>query len=149
MAESLRDAVTQAESGAATTMPIALLQGSFRGVHHDGMGTATVYRLDDDTRVLRLTDFEIDNGPDLYVYLVASTDAPDNDTVERAGFVSLGPLKGNKGDQNYVIPADLDVSSYRAVSIWCKRFGVNFTTAALSHIMMPASVQDAPGTGYD
>jgi len=51
--------------------------------------------------------------------------------VEHAGFVDLGVIKGNIGDQNYILPSDLDMSKYRAVSIWCKRFSVNFGAAAL------------------
>lgn len=131
MTESLEE--TGAFDGAFID-PVALTQGSFRGVHHDGSGSATVYRTGDGTRVLRLTEFATSNGPDLYVYLVAAADAPDNETVKRAGYISLGRLKGNQGDQNYVLPADVDLSRYRAVSIWCKRFGVNFAAAALAEI---------------
>jgi hypothetical protein len=46
--------------------------------------------------------------------------------------VELGKLKGNQGDQNYDIPADLELDKYRAVTIWCRRFGVNFGTAPLT-----------------
>ena len=35
-------------------------------------------------------------------------------------------------DQNYDLPADLDLAKYRAVTIWCQRFGVNFGTAPLA-----------------
>jgi hypothetical protein len=90
-----------------------------------------VISLGDGRRVLPFSDFATSNGPDLYVYLVAAQNAADDATVTRAGYVSLGRLKGNKGDQNYVIPPELDLSRYRAVSIWCKRFGVNFAAAAL------------------
>jgi hypothetical protein len=93
---------------------------------------ATVYQLPTGERVLRFTDFKTLNGPALYVYLFAAGDAHDNATVERAGFVSLGQLKGNLGEQNYNIPADLDLTQYRAVSIWCRRFSVNFATAPLT-----------------
>jgi hypothetical protein len=131
VAESLEDAAGPGAVGTDSVRPIALSQGDFRGIHHEGAGSATVYRFGDGTRVLRFADFAIENGPDLYVYLVAATDAPDNDTVERAGYVSLGRLKGNQGDQNYLIPSDIDLSRYRAVTIWCRRFGVNFAAAAL------------------
>jgi 2-polyprenyl-6-methoxyphenol hydroxylase-like FAD-dependent oxidoreductase len=40
-------------------------------------------------------------------------------------------LKGNIGDQNYELPADLDLSQYRAVVIYCKRFSDIFSTAEL------------------
>jgi hypothetical protein len=51
--------------------------------------------------------------------------------VKQAGFIDLGVIKGNIGDQNYRLGDDLDLAKYRAVSIWCKRFGVNFGAAAL------------------
>jgi hypothetical protein len=114
-----------------STGPMALSRGNFHGVAHETKGTATVYRLNDNQRVLRLTDFETSNGPDVRVYLVASDDANDSDTVKQAGFMELGKLKGNIGDQNYDIPADLDLAKYRCVTVWCARFGVNFGTAPL------------------
>jgi hypothetical protein len=78
-----------------------------------------------------LTEFETSNGPDVHVYLVAASDAHDNETVTKAGFIHLGALKGNVGDQNYTVPIDIDLSKYQAVTIWCRRFGVNFGTAPL------------------
>ena len=63
--------------------------------------------------------------------MVAAADAKDNATVQQAGFIDLGVLKGNIGDQNYGLGNDLDLTKYRAVSIWCKRFSVNFGAAAL------------------
>ena len=70
-------------------------------------GLAAVYRLTDGNRVLRLTEFATSNGPDVHVYLVAAGDVQDNATVKRAGFVDLGSIKGNVGDQNYDVPADV------------------------------------------
>jgi hypothetical protein len=110
----------------------ALASGEFKSVAHETRGRATVYRLDDGNRVLRLTDFSTSNGPDVRVYLVAANDAADNETVTKAGFVELGKLKGTDGDQNYAVPADLDLEKYRAVTIWCRRFSVNFGTAPLT-----------------
>ncbi|HEX9264600.1 MAG TPA: DM13 domain-containing protein [Candidatus Binatia bacterium] len=46
--------------------------------------------------------------------------------------MDLGSIKGNIGDQNYDLPAGVDLSKYRAVTVWCKRFGVNFATAPLA-----------------
>jgi hypothetical protein len=101
-------------------------------VIHPTTGTATIYRLGDGDRILRFTNFETSNGPDVHVYLVASDDAKDSATVERAGFIDLGTIKGNIGNQNYALGTDLDLSKYRTVSIWCKRFSVNFGAAPLS-----------------
>src|SRR5258705_8088589 len=99
-------------------------------------GAATIFKLGDGKRTLRLTNFETSNGPDVHVYLVAAADAKDNDTVKKAGFVELGSLKGNIGDQNYDVPDNVDLAKYRAVTIWCARFAVNFGTAPLMNDSM-------------
>jgi Electron transfer DM13 len=72
------------------------------------------------------------NGPDVHVYLVAAPDAKDDATVKNAAFVDLGSLKGNIGDQNYDVLDTVDLGNYRAVTIWCKRFSINFGTAPLA-----------------
>jgi hypothetical protein len=118
-------ASASAESG-------ALLSGQFRSLAHETVGTAAVHELGGGRRVLRLTGFSTSNGPDVRVYLVAANDAADNETVTKAGFVELGKLKGTQGDQNYEVPAGLDLQKYRAVTIWCRRFSVNFGTAPLT-----------------
>jgi hypothetical protein len=111
--------------------PQPLVSGQFYSILHPTAGTATIYRMGDGTRVLRFTGFSTSNGPDVHVYMVASDDAKDIATVKQAGFIDLGVIKGNIGDQNYTLGDDLDLAKYRAVSIWCKRFSVNFGAAAL------------------
>jgi hypothetical protein len=118
-------------TSASAGEPQVLASGRFHKGAHETMGDAAIYRLPSGKRVLRLTNFETSNGPDVQVYLVKAMDALDNDTVKNAGFVNVGALKGNVGDQNYDVPDDVDLSSYRAVTIWCRRFGVNFGTAPL------------------
>jgi len=111
--------------------PQPLVSGQFYSILHPTAGTATIYQMGDRTRVLRLTDFSTSNGPDVHVYMVASDDAKDAATVRQSGFIDLGVIKGNVGDQNYTLGGELDLAKYRAVSIWCKRFSVNFGTAPL------------------
>jgi hypothetical protein len=113
-----------------------LASGQFHSGAHETRGTATVFQLADGKKTLRLSDFATSNGPDVHVYLVAAGDAKDNDTVTKAGFIDIGSLKGNIGDQNYDLPADTDLAKYRAVTIWCKRFSVNFGTAPLMNDSM-------------
>ncbi len=120
-----------ASEASADGASMPLLTGTFHTVAHDTMGTASVHALADGKRVLRLTDFMTSNGPDVRVYLVAAEDASDDDTVKNAGFVELGKLKGTEGAQNYDVPPGVDLDKYRAVTIWCARFGVNFGTAPL------------------
>ena len=108
-----------------------LESGRFYSILHPTEGTATIFQTGDGTRILRLTSFRTSTGPDVHVYMVAADDAKDAATVQQAGFIDLGVLKGNIGDQNYTLGSDLDLGKYRAVSIWCKRFSVNFGAAAL------------------
>lgn len=134
--ESVAAATETATRGEGVTMgasaaPVVLLSGQFHSVHHETKGTATVHEINGQ-RLIRFTGFSTSNGPDVRVYLVAAADAADNESVTKAGFVELGPLKGTEGDQNYEIPAGLDLTKYRAVTIWCRRFSVNFATAPLT-----------------
>ena len=119
-------------AGFAEGSQTILSSGSFHSVAHESRGTARIYKLAGGDRLLRFTDFQTSNGPDVHVYLVAANDASDSETVKNAGFLELGSLKGNIGDQNYDVPAGTDLAKYRAVTIWCKRFSVNFGTAPLS-----------------
>jgi hypothetical protein len=119
-----------AETGSSNLQ--AIESGSFHSILHPTQGTATVYRVGDGSRLLRFTNFSTSNGPDVHVYMVAANDANDAATVLHAGFIDLGPIKGNVGDQNYALGSDVDLSKYRAVSVWCKRFSVNFGAAPLT-----------------
>ncbi|MGQ0642007.1 MAG: DM13 domain-containing protein [Gemmatimonadaceae bacterium] len=105
--------------------------GEFESRAHESRGSAHVLDLGGGARVLRLIDFATSDGPDLQVYLLGSPSAANGADLDAAGFVSLGALKGNIGEQNYAIPDGVDLSRYGAVSIWCRRFGVNFATAVL------------------
>ena len=131
---------TTMTASAAAMAPTAVAAGQFHSGAHDTSGTATVLQ-DGSGRLLRLTNFKTSNGPDVHVYLVAAGDATDNDTVKKAGFIDLGSIKGNEGDQNYNVPANVDLDKYRAVTIWCARFNVNFGTAPLR--LTPAMTSSA------
>jgi hypothetical protein len=129
------DEAMPAAQGSSSLQPLA--SGQFYSILHPTAGTATVYRMGDGSRVLRFTGFSTSNGPDVHVYMVAADDAKDTATVQQAGFIDLGVIKGNVGDQNYTLAGDLDLVKYRAVSIWCKRFSVNFGAAALRPTQAP------------
>ena len=45
--------------------------------------------------------------------------------------VELGPLKGNQGEQNYDLPASVDLQKYNAIVIFCERFHAVFGVARL------------------
>ena len=112
--------------------PKVLAKGEFHKAEKAGSGTATVYQLADGKRILRLSDFATDNGPDLHVRLIAADDAKDTASVAKTDYVEVAKLKGNKGAQNYELPEKVDLDKYRVVSIWCNRFSVNFAAAPLT-----------------
>jgi len=113
---------------AMPTGPTAIAAGTFVGADsfHQGSGQATFYNLEDGQQVLRFEDFTVTNGPALHVYLVKAADG----NVD-SGFVDLGSLKGNKGNQNYNLPSNVSAEDYKSVVIWCKPFAVTFATAEL------------------
>ncbi|GGS87283.1 hypothetical protein GCM10010156_52220 [Planobispora rosea] len=119
----------------AADAPRELATGTFISHEHATSGTARLLELADGSRVLRIEDLDTSDGPDLRVWL---SDQPVR--KGRAGWfnlddgkhLELGELKGNKGNANYAVPADADLDTLKAVTIWCKRFSVSFGAATLA-----------------
>lgn len=103
--------------------------GRLVGLAHSSSGTAALARRADGSRVLTLTDLDTDNGSDLRVYLVAGTVQGDGDVTDDS---DLGALKGNRGNQQYAIPAGVDATRYRTLVIWCRAITVGLAQAALA-----------------
>lgn len=103
--------------------------GRFRPNAHPGTGTAAVIKLASGQRVLTLTGFRTDNGPDLRVYVSTGDPAAGG---ELGDFEDLGALKGNRGSQQYELPRGVDIGRFSTVVIWCRAFSVSFTSAALT-----------------
>lgn len=110
-----------------------LATGTFKDADfaHKGSGKATLVQLDSGAE-LQLSDFKVTNGPDLKVWLSNHENPTSASHVLDGEWLSLGPLKGNIGDQRYSIPADADLTKFKSVVIWCEQFGVLFSPAALS-----------------
>jgi hypothetical protein len=116
-----------ARTASPPAAPVQLARGQFRSHEHATAGTARVIRDTDGRRYLTLTLFSTSPGPDLRVRLVpgGSIDGGADEAVD------LGALKGNRGNQQYAIPRDIDVSD-RVVVIWCRAFSAPFGSAALA-----------------
>lgn len=106
-----------------------VVTGSFVGVDlvHKGSGTARIVD-QDGKRYLRLENFEVTNGPDLYVYLSESK-TPGGTLKSLDKYISLGLLKGSAGNQTYEIPESFQ--GYDTAVIWCQKFGVLFSYAVM------------------
>jgi hypothetical protein len=116
--------------------PVRLKSGNFRDQDsfHKGSGEATIYRGPDGSLVLRLENLDVTNGPDLHVILSPHGNPNNRNDLKTPGYVDLGKLKGNKGDQNYPIPDDVDVDAQRSVTIYCQPFHVIFSVASLQDV---------------
>lgn len=108
-----------------------LAGGRFRSLEHNTTGRALLVRLPDGRVFLRLERLDTLNGPDLHVYL-SVVNAGGDARAYGENFLDLGKLKGNKGNQNYRVPANVDLSRFRSAVIWCKRFAVGFGVAPLA-----------------
>ncbi len=121
---------------APTGGAVKLKTGDFRDQDsfHKGSGEATIYRGPDGSLLLRLENLRVTNGPDLHVILTPHPDPDNQSDVKATGYVDLGKLKGNIGNQNYPIPGSVDVSAQGSVVIYCKPFHVIFSVATLQDL---------------
>jgi hypothetical protein len=118
---------------ASATDPRPLYTATLEGKAHSTSGRATIYQTPDGKQYLRLSDFMTSNGPDVHVLLAQPGDEKLNQEIVKGDFdhVELGLLKGNQGDQNYNLPASVDLDRYNAVVIYCQRFHAVFGIARL------------------
>lgn len=119
-----------ATPSAAPKPPPAERTGMFTGsdAFHFGRGSARLIEVARGSYVIRLEDFAVRNGPDLYVYLSPSAAGYVDGAIE------LGRLKADTGNQNYTVPAGAldDLSEAASVVIWCRQFSHLFATAPLT-----------------
>lgn len=134
---------TMPDTSVDETMPMAPSQGvpqvqrigAFSGADalHSGQGQVTQYALPSGDSLVRFESFVVTNGPALVVYLTEHPQ-PSSAAEVLEGFHSLGALKGNKGNQNYSVGPNVDLSQYGSVVVWCELFDVLFAVAPLEPI---------------
>ncbi|MDX3193013.1 DM13 domain-containing protein [Streptomyces sp. MN03-5084-2B] len=115
--------------------PAELAAGKLISHEHRTSGTARVLRAADGSLVLRLENLDTSSGPDVHVWLTDAPVKPGKDgwhVFDDGVHLDAGTLKGNKGNQNYPLPAGTDLSVYTSVSLWCDRFDVSFGAAELA-----------------
>ena len=106
-----------------------LARGKFEDAEHATSGRVLIKELVDGRRVLRLVDLDTSDGPDLHVWITDRPRGGSWGSYDDGRYVRLGPLKANRGNQNYEIPADAKLAGLTSVVIWCDRFDVAFGTA--------------------
>ncbi|ABX07293.1 MAG TPA: hypothetical protein DEF47_18985 [Herpetosiphon sp.] len=110
--------------------PVVLGSGSFRGIDHKSGGIATLYQQPDGSNLLRLSDFFVEAGPDMYIFVAKAAEINQPSDLQ-AGYLELGKLKGSEGNQNYSLPADFDPALYANVVIWCEKYQVLMAVAPI------------------
>lgn len=102
--------------------------GSFKGnSSYNVQGTATLELQGNNLKLVFGSDFRSSNGPRLGVYLAKN--APGVLTASNS--VSLGELKSNTGTQEYNVPADVKLTDYDFVVVYCIPFNIAFGFAKL------------------
>ena len=120
--------VSEAAPFASSGDPQPLYTGRLEGKAHPTSGRATIYGGAGGMQYLRLTDFTTSNGPDVHVVLARSDDTALGQDIVTGQFdnIELGVLKGNQGDENYYLPASVDLKKYNVVVVYCERFHAIF-----------------------
>ena len=114
--------------------PVQLAVGTLISHEHTTTGTVRIVQQPDGVRLLTLENLDTSNGPDVHVWLSAAPVVEGTAgwfTAGSADHYDLGPIKGNQGNQVYRIPADVDLSKYPSVDLWCVQFSVSFGAAEL------------------
>lgn len=97
--------------------------GTIVGVGHTAAGMAALYDKMG-TKVILLSPYESQNGPDLKIYLSKDESAGD--------YINLGKLKSTMGKQSYIVPSGVNTDEYRYMLVWCEKFSVLFARAELN-----------------
>lgn len=108
--------------------------GAFTGHIHRTSGVARLVSVPDGARILRLENLHTTQGPRLRVWLSDARAGNGGRRCSRFGrshHIDLGPLRANRGNANYAIPAGTDTARVGSVILWCERFGVSFGGAEL------------------
>lgn len=98
-------------------------------------GTVTIYQYPDNTRLLRIEDLDVVNGPDLHVAL-SPNPMPLSGDIDELGniYVDIAPLKSNTGDQNYRNVPDatnINLNNYNSVVIYDRTHRIIFGVAQI------------------
>ncbi len=98
-------------------------KGSFQGAsNHVTTGGVTVEKTAEGYVLVLQDDFSFDGAPD--PQLGFGKDGYDGKT-------RFSKLQSNSGKQSYKVPAEIDVSQYNEVWVWCEKFSVPLGVAKL------------------
>jgi hypothetical protein len=112
-----------------TFSPVKVLaSGNFVGSEHSTTGRAEVFTQNGQNYLRLDKAFKSEAGPDLFVLLHRQYSPK---SYQKSDYVSLGRLTKLKGTQLYKIPTGVDITEFKSVAIWCKKFNATFGFAAI------------------
>jgi hypothetical protein len=109
-------------------------QGGLRGLDalRQATGDITIYQVADGSWLLRLENFVMTNGPDLRIALSTNPNPLTLEDVRQGNVdIDLGLLKSVAGNQNYLIPSEVNVRQYRSVVIYNESLPLVYAAATL------------------
>ncbi len=105
--------------------------GAFIDAEHPTKGTASIITENGKKYIQFDNQFKSDSGPDLFVILHKDDKLPITG-IKEADYTSIAPLKSTNGAQKYEIPENVDVSNFKSVAVWCRKFNATFGYAVLT-----------------
>jgi len=105
--------------------------GRFYPIERRGSGDVDLYRLASGRLALRLDGFETSANTDLFVWLSETEKPRTTKQALRSGHTEFAPLKSTLGNQNYLLPRNVDADSIRSIVIWCEPIRIAYTAATL------------------
>lgn len=111
---------------------VILRQGEFIQIDiiRGARGELRIYQLPDQTRLLRLENFEITPASDVHVIFTRNPDPMDERGVG-VDYIDLGMLKGTFGNQTYTVPAGVDFSIYPILALYSVTYDTVISVATL------------------
>lgn len=110
--------------------------GTFVSAEHETTGGVTLSTTNGQSILVFDDAFSTSDGPDLVVVLhrsanVLQATTPPAYPLEEADYVVIAPLTTTNGTQEYPVPAEIDVSAFKSVAVWCQEFNATFGVAPL------------------
>ncbi|MEM6518148.1 MAG: DM13 domain-containing protein [Cyanobacteria bacterium P01_C01_bin.70] len=131
------DAEPSPEETAAEPEPTTTVRtGTFASAEHETIGGVELISDNGQQTLIFDNSFATSDGPDLVVVLHRSANVIAESTapaypLNEADYVVIAPLTSPTGAQEYVVPAEIDLSLFESVAVWCQAFNATFGAAPL------------------
>ena len=116
-------------AGMRESSPVA--RGRFYKIDVRGAGRAELYRVSGGRHALRMEGFATEPNPSLVVWVSEASAPRTTREAFDAPHVEVRALKSTLGDQNYLLPSDVEPGRVRSVVVWNKPSRVAYTAATL------------------